>query len=73
MRSRLRLLTQWGRVGLGRSYAHLPQDRGPHFAPGRLEGYFVDLSGKADWRGPVDPAGASLYMKPLEADGRKTD
>lgn len=41
----------------GTSYYHLPQNKGRAFVPGKLKGYFNDLTGKADWKGKVDERG----------------
>ena len=51
------LLRRWGAMLLGRSYWHVPQGLGRSFAPGRLCGYYNDLTAKAWWNGPVDEAG----------------
>lgn len=51
------LLRRWGAMLLGRSYWHVPQGLGRLFAPGRLCGYYNDLTAKAQWNGPVDEAG----------------
>lgn len=45
---------------LGNSYWHLPQGLGKRFVPGELAGYFNDLTGKAEWKGPVDGQGLPL-------------
>ena len=57
---RLRLLRTWTAILLGRSYRHRPQDIGPHFLPDRLHGYFVDLTAKTEYDGPVDGEGLPL-------------
>ncbi|WP_243028296.1 D-glucuronyl C5-epimerase family protein [Thermus albus] len=45
---------------LGKSYWHVPQGLGKEFAPGKLSGYFNDLTAKTQWRGPVDERGLPL-------------
>lgn len=54
------LLRRWGAMLLGRSYWHVPQALGRLFTPGRLYGYYNDLTAKARWNGPVDGAGLPL-------------
>ncbi len=51
------LLRRWGAVVLGRSYWHVPQGLGRFFVPGRVEGYYNDLTAKVQWNGPVDEMG----------------
>ena len=51
------LLRRWGTVLLGRSYWHVPQGLGRSFVPGRLCGYYIDLTAKTRWNGLVDEAG----------------
>jgi len=51
------LLRRWRAILLRRSYWHVPQGLGRLFAPGRLWGYYNDLTAKARWNGPVDQAG----------------
>ena len=55
-----RLFHHWYLMAFGRSYWHLPQAEGTHFVPGRLAGYFNDLSGKTHWSGAVDAEGIPL-------------
>ncbi len=57
---RLRMLRLWTAILFGRSYGHRPQNIGSVFMPDRLQGYFVDLSAKADYAGPVDRADLPL-------------
>jgi hypothetical protein len=56
----LQLLTRWAQIAAGRTYFHGPQGPGPHFEPGRLAGYFIDLRAKTRWSGPVDTEGLPL-------------
>lgn len=51
---------KWGRYARGTSYQHVPQEVGRCFAPGRLEGYFNDLTAKAAWSGKVGGGGIPL-------------
>lgn len=44
-------LKKWSRYAMGNSYQHVPQGIGRAFAPGKLEGYYNDLTGKARWTG----------------------
>jgi hypothetical protein len=44
----------------GKSYSHRDQSLGKHFVPGRLSGYYNDLSGKIEWPDLVDQAGLPL-------------
>ncbi len=62
-----RLLVHWARMLSGRSYYHVPQGIGRAFVPGRLRGYFNDLTGKADWSGITDAS--AIPMNQL-LDGR---
>jgi len=48
----------------GRSYQHRHQGLGKHFVPGRLSGYYNDLSGKIEWHGRVDQAGIPVIPAP---------
>jgi hypothetical protein len=57
---RLELLRAWTAILFGRSYRHRPQDIGGLFVPDRLEGYFVNLTAKTDYDGPVDSTGLPL-------------
>lgn len=61
-----RMARRYGEMFAGRSYAHLDQGLGKHFTPGRLAGYYNDLSVKTEWRGPVDHAGIPLTKAPGE-------
>jgi heparosan-N-sulfate-glucuronate 5-epimerase len=60
----LRMASRYGKMLAGNSYAHRDQDLGKHFVPGRLCGYYNDLSFKTEWRGPVDDAGLPLLRSP---------
>ncbi len=53
----LKLLLHWGKMVSGRSYYHVPQGLGRAFQPGKLLGYFNDLTAKADWHGLLDSEG----------------
>lgn len=59
-RSVARLFLRWGAMALGRSYWHVPQGLGKEFYPGKLAGYFNDLTRKVNWSGPVDRQGFPL-------------
>ena len=48
------LLRRWGAMLLGRSYWHVPQGLGALFIPGKLWGYYNDLTAKVQWGGPLD-------------------
>jgi hypothetical protein len=50
-------LRHWYSMFAGTSYYHQPQSKGRTFIPGKLHGYFNDLTGKADWEGKVDEYG----------------
>ena len=54
------MLGRWAQILAGRTYFHVPQGPGPHFVPGRLAGYFIDLRAKTCWPGPVDDRGLPL-------------
>jgi heparosan-N-sulfate-glucuronate 5-epimerase len=60
----LRMASRYGKMLAGNSYAHRDQDLGKHFVPGRLHGYYNDLTFKTDWRGPVDDRGLPLLRSP---------
>ncbi len=51
---------KWARYASGKSYQHVPQGIGRAFAPGALQGYFNDLTGKANWSGATGPFGVPL-------------
>jgi len=61
--SYLRMFVRWAKMLLGSSYYHLPQALGGAFAPGRLEGYFNDLTAKTKWNGPTDEEGIPINLK----------
>jgi heparosan-N-sulfate-glucuronate 5-epimerase len=44
----------------GNSYWHVGQGVGRAYAPGKIAGYFNDLTAKTDWTGPVDAQGLPL-------------
>ncbi len=54
------LLRYWGAMLLGRSYWHVPQGLGAFFIPGKLWGYYNDLTAKVQWDGPQDQTGLPL-------------
>jgi heparosan-N-sulfate-glucuronate 5-epimerase len=47
----------WYKMFNGTSYYHQPLGMGRKFVPGQLDGYFSDMTGKADWQGGVDNDG----------------
>lgn len=61
------MLRSWWRMLVGTSYWHVTPDVGPHFVPGRLEGYVRDYRAKTRWEGPVDADGLPLCRT---SDGR---
>ncbi len=63
----LRMARRYGKMTAGKSYVRRVQGLGKHFDPGRLSGYYDDLSSKTEWQGPVDRAGLPF----LRAPGRK--
>jgi heparosan-N-sulfate-glucuronate 5-epimerase len=60
----LRMASRYGQMIAGKSYAHRHQGLGMHFVPGRLSGYYSDLSHKTEWPDPVDRAGLPLDQSP---------
>lgn len=57
----------WPRIRLVSRYLRMlitggdrVQGPGKYFVPGRLEGYFNDLTSKTQWRGPLNPDGLPL-------------
>jgi heparosan-N-sulfate-glucuronate 5-epimerase len=50
----------WWNMLTGNSYWHVPQGLGLTFTPGKLEGYFNDLTRKTLWKGKVDSEGLPL-------------
>jgi len=61
------MLRSWWRMLAGTSYWHVSPDVGPHFVPGRLEGYVRDYRAKTRWDGLVDADGLPLCRT---SDGR---
>lgn len=59
---RIRLLSHWAKMFLGRSYYHTPQDLGKAFVPGEPRGFFNDLTHKVQWRGLVDEQGVPVNI-----------
>jgi len=45
---------------MGKSYYHKPQKLGKVFEPGKLQGYFNDLTAKTLWTGEVDEGGVPV-------------
>ena len=65
---RFRQMKYWTKMLVGKSYYHKPQVLGKVFEPGKLKGYFSDLTGRTTWEGEVDQDGvpvSTLY------DGRR--
>jgi heparosan-N-sulfate-glucuronate 5-epimerase len=60
----LRMGSRYGKMLVGDSYWHRDQGLGRHFVPGRLLGYYNNLSSKIEWQGPVDHAGLPLVRTP---------
>ena len=60
----LRMGRRYADMLAGRDYAHLDQSMGLHFVPGRLSGYYNDLTGKTEWPDRVDSAGLPLDRAP---------
>ncbi len=60
----LRMARRYADMFAGRDYAHLDQGVGRHFVPGRLSGYFSDLTGKIEWPDRFDAAGLPLDQAP---------
>ncbi|MBZ5681549.1 MAG: D-glucuronyl C5-epimerase family protein [Acidobacteriia bacterium] len=56
------MLRHWSAMAAGHSYWHLAQGEGKQFVPGKLEGYFNDLTGKTSWKGHVDSRGLPLAI-----------
>src|SRR5215210_4492935 len=59
-----RMAKRYGKMFAGRSYQHRYQGLGKHYTPGRLLGYYNDLSGKTEWHGRVDHSGIPLIPAP---------
>lgn len=53
-------MKKWARYAAGRSLHHAPQGVGLAYQPGRLEGYFNDLTGKTRWSGACDVDGIPI-------------
>jgi heparosan-N-sulfate-glucuronate 5-epimerase len=58
------MLRHWAGLVGRRGYWHAPQELGTQFVPGRLAGYFNDLTNKVDWSGPTDEDGLLLNRLP---------
>ena len=52
----------WYKMFSGTSYYHQPLGMGRRFVPGQLDGYFSDMTGKADWQGGIDNDGISYIV-----------
>jgi len=59
---------RWYKMLTGKSYYHVPQNLGQVFEPGKLKGYFNDLTGKTLWTGEVDADGVPVNTL---SNGRK--
>jgi len=55
--NKLRLLFHWVKMLVGKSYYHVPQGLGKFFHAGKLDGYFNDMTEKANWKGLLDKEG----------------
>ncbi|MGK6324144.1 D-glucuronyl C5-epimerase family protein [Sphingomonas sp. DT-51] len=53
---------KWLRYATGKSYQHVPQGVGQAFRPWALEGYFNDLTGKAQWVGATGAHGVPVVQ-----------
>lgn len=62
----LAMFRHWGGMLSGRGYWHAPQGLGCQFVPGKLAGYYNDLTGKTRWNGATDDNGLILNQR---ADG----
>lgn len=60
----LRMARRYADMLAGRDYAHLNQGVGRYFVPGRLSGYYNDLTGKTEWPDRIDHAGLPLDRAP---------
>jgi heparosan-N-sulfate-glucuronate 5-epimerase len=58
----LNMASRYGKMLAGKSYSHREQGLGKHFVPGRLLGYYNDLTGKTEQPRPVDHAGLPLIV-----------
>lgn len=63
-----KLIIRWAKILMGQSYYHQPQGLGKAFIPGKLHGYFNDLTGKTLWTGETDSEGIPVNIL---ANGRK--
>ena len=57
------MFAHWTKMLLGSSYYHLPQGLGRAFVPGKLKGYFNDLTVKTGWKGPTDEEGIPINLR----------
>lgn len=58
------MLRHWAGLIGQRGYWHAPQGLGTQFVPGRLAGYFNDLTNKVNWSGATDGNGLPLNQLP---------
>lgn len=65
---RARQLVYWSKMIAGKSYFHQPQKKGLAFVPGKLQGYFNDVTHKADWKKDTDENSIPYRML---SNGRK--
>jgi hypothetical protein len=55
-------LRKWVRYATSNSQHHVPQGPGRVYRPGHLDGYFNDLTGKAQWQGLSDAQGVPIVQ-----------
>ena len=65
---RSRQMRYWWKMLTGKSHHHKPQNLGKVFEPGKLSGYFNDLTGKTLWTGEADANGVPVNIL---SNGRK--
>jgi hypothetical protein len=53
---------RWAKVLAGKSYYHQPQQLGKAFRPGKMAGYFNDLTAKTHWAGHTDKEGIPINV-----------
>jgi len=57
-----RQMWHWSKMLTGKSYYHKPQNLGKVFEPGKLNGYFNDVTGKTIWTKEVDKDGVPVNL-----------
>lgn len=57
-----RQMPHWSKMLTGKSYYHKPQNLGRVFEPGKLNGYFNDVTGKTIWTKEVDEDGVPVNL-----------